>query len=424
MEEKQSPVIVGLDIGTTKIVAIVGRKNQYGKYEILGVGKTESIGVARGVVSNIEKTVQSIQTAIDEAEKKSNYDIREVHVGIAGQHIKSLQHRGQINRNNLEDEISENDINSLLAEVNKLQVQPGEEIIAVLPQEYIIDKEPGVKDPIGMSGGCLEANCHIITGMRSAINNIRRSINKADIELSGLYLEPIASADAVLGEDEKEAGVALVDIGGGTTDLAIFYEGIIRHTSVIPFGGNVITNDIKEGCSIIKRQAELLKIQFGSAIANENQENEIVTIPGLRGRDPIEISLRNLAGIIQARVEEIVEHIYYEIKSSGYEQKISAGIVLTGGGAMLKHLPQLVEYITGKYTRIGYPNEHLTKDSYDEIKSPMFATSVGLVMNGVKKWEEESRLSPNEVQKKLKKDRKAGGGWFRNLLDKIVDDDI
>ncbi len=386
---KTSDIIVGLDIGTTKIAAIVGRRNEHGKIEILGHGRTESIGVKRGVVSNIENTVNSIHIAIDEASKKSGVDIKYVNVGIAGQHIKSLQHRGGIIRENYEDEISQHDVDRLLNNMYNLNMSPGEEIIDVIPQEYIIDNEQGIKEPVGMLGNSLEANFHIIIGQTTAAKNIYKCVTKAGLEVVDLILEPIASAQSVLSEEEKEAGVVLVDIGGGTTDIAIFQDGIIRHTAVIPFGGDVITEDVKEGCTIIRKHAEELKVKFGSSLASENRDDEIVAIPGLRGRPPKEISLKNLANIIQARMEEIVEHIYYEIKNSGYEKKLIAGIVLTGGGALLKHLPQLTEFITGMDTRIGYPNEHLAKDVLEELASPMYATSIGLVIEGMDRYNKE-----------------------------------
>ncbi len=382
----KSEIVVGLDIGTTKIAAIVGRRNEFGKIEILGMGRADSVGVARGVVLNIDQTVQSIKAAVAEAAGKSGVNIKVVNVGIAGQHIKSHQHRGIKTRANVETEISQNDVDALIDDMFKLVMLPGEEIIHVLPQEYIIDNEQGIKNPIGMAGIRLEANFHIITGQIAAIKNIYKCVEKAGLQVVDLTLEPLASADAVLSEEEKEAGVVLVDIGGGTTDVAIFQDGIIRHTAVIPFGGNVITEDIKEGCSIIKNQAELLKIKFGSALASENQENEIVSIPGLRGRPHKEISIKNLSHIIQARMDEIIEHVYYEIKNSGFEKKLIAGIVVTGGGAQLKHITQSVEYITGMDTRIGYPNEHLAKGA-EEVTSPMYATSVGLVMKELERVE-------------------------------------
>lgn len=381
--KEQSTIVAGLDIGTTKIACIVGRRDEYGKIEILGIGKSESLGVARGVVQNIDMTVQAITAAVAEAEQKTGEKIRYVNVGIAGQHIKSLQHRGILTRESLEDEISQDDIDRLISDMQRLQMLPGEEIIHVLPQEYIVDSEQGIKNPIGMSGIRLEANFHIITGQIAAAKNIHRCATKSGLKVTELILEPLASADAVLSGEEKEAGVALVDIGGGTTDIAIFQDGIIRHTAVIPFGGNILTEDIKEGCTIIRHQAELLKVKFGSALASEAKDNEIVSIPGIRGREPKEISLKNLANIIQARMEEIIEMVYFEIRNSGYEKKLIGGIVLTGGGSNLRHLPQLVSYVTGMDVRMGLPNEHLSSANTETITSPIFSTGVGLVMKGL-----------------------------------------
>jgi len=386
MENKK--IAVGLDIGTTKIVVMVGQKNEFDKVEILGIGKSKSLGVHRGVVNNITQTIQSIQQATLEANSKSGLTINEVVVGIAGQHIRSLQHSDYITRENADEVIDEQDIETLINQVYKLVMLPGEEIIHVLPQEYKVDGQAEIKEPIGMYGGRLEANFHVVVGQVSSIRNIGRCIKSAGLEMGNITLEPIASSDAVLSQEEKEAGVALIDIGGGTTDLAIFKDGIIRHTAVIPFGGNVITEDIKEGCSIIQKQAELLKVKFGSAWPGENKETEIVSIPGLRGRDPKEISLKTLSKIINARVIEIIEQAYLEIKNYGHEdqkKKLIAGIVLTGGGSQLKHLKQLVEYITGMDTRVGYPNEHLAGDTDEQTTSPMYSTAVGLLMAALEK---------------------------------------
>jgi len=403
---ENAEIIVGLDIGTTKIAAIVGKKNEHGKLEILGHGRTESIGVKRGVVSNIENTVNSIKIAIEQAEQKSGVDIKYVNVGIAGQHIKSLQHHGSIIRKNIDEEISQEDIDTLNANMYNLNMAPGEEIIDVIPQEYIIDAEQGIKQPVGMLGNSLEANFHIIIGQTAAAKNIYKCVRKAGLEVVDLILEPIASAEAVLNEEEKEAGVALVDIGGGTTDIAIFQDGIIRHTAVIPFGGDIITEDVKEGCTIIKKHAEELKVKFGSALASENRDEEVVAIPGLRGRPPKEITLKNLASIIQARMEEIIDHIHYEIKNSGYEKKLIGGIVLTGGGALLKHLVQLTEFITGMDTRIGYPNEHLAQDVPDEMASPMYSTGIGLVLEGFARLDKEKIKESSQGDKKKAKPKK------------------
>ena len=423
--EKSSPIVVGLDIGTTKICAIVGRRSKNGKIEVLGIGKAESAGVTRGVVSNIDKTVQGITMAVEVAGSQSNVEIRVVNVGIAGQHIKSLQHRGLITRRDLQSEIGRKDIDKLVEDMYNLVMPPGEEIIHVLPQEFTVDGEPGIKDPIGMAGVRLEANFHIISGQVTAIKNIVKCVNKAHLESQELILEPLASSESVLSDEEKEAGVVLVDIGGGTTDVAIFHEGIIRHTAVIPFGGNSVTEDIREGCSVMRNIAEQLKVRFGSALAEENKENEIVCVPGLRGREAKEISVKNLAFVIQARMEEIVEHVYYEIKSSGYEKKLIAGIVITGGGAQLKHLPQLVEFVTGLDCRVGYPNEHLAKNEmlpkniYEELQSPTFATGIGLLIKGILKAEYDGQTKPTveaRVEKtKYTDDRKFG------LLGKILE---
>ena len=396
---EKNELFIGLDIGTTKIVAMIGIVNEYDKLKIIGIGKSKSLGVHRGVVNNISQTIQSIQGAINEAENNSNEKVDKVIVGIAGQHIRSLQHSDYITRENSDQVIDDSDLEKLINQVYKLVMMPGEEIIHVLPQDFKIDGQSEIKEPIGMFGGRLEANFHVVVGQVSSIKNIARCVKSSGIDFDGITLEPIASADAVLSTEEKEAGVALVDIGGGTTDLAIFKDGIIRHTSVIPFGGNIITDDIKEGCSIIEKQAELLKIKFGSAWPGENKENEIVSIPGLRGRDPKEISLKNLSKIIHARVVEIIEQVYMEIKNYGHEEqkkKLIAGIVLTGGGSQLKHLKQLVEYVTGMDTRVGLPNEHLAGNNSIEISNPTFATAVGLVMNSMK-----NRKNLNMNQKNL-----------------------
>jgi cell division protein FtsA len=389
MDMNKENIAVGLDIGTTKIVAIIGRKNEYGKIEVLGFGKAKSLGVSRGVVNNITQTIASIKQAVTMAEEAAGVQISNVVAGIAGQHIRSIQHTDYIVRNNLEDVIEESDIDSLVDQVRKLTLLAGEEILHILPQEFLIDGTSESKEPIGMAGLRLEAKFHVVVGQASSIRNVGRCIKEAGLNLADLTLEPLASADAVLSNDEKEAGVALIDIGGGTTDLAIFKDGIIRHTAVIPFGGNSITEDIKEGCSIIEKQAEALKIKFGSAWPSNNRENEIVAIPSFRGQDPKEISLRNLSLIINARVLEIIEFVFDEIKAYGYDEqrkKLIAGIVLTGGGAELKDIKLLVEYVTGLDTRIGYPQEHLAEDAPDLIKGstgPTYATAVGLLMKGL-----------------------------------------
>ncbi|MFL2598068.1 MAG: cell division protein FtsA [Flavobacteriaceae bacterium] len=415
MEEKS--ISVGLDIGTTKIVALVGKKNEFNKVEVLGVGKSKSLGVHRGVVNNITQTIQSIQQAVEDAKINSGHSVTDVSVGIAGQHIRSIQHSDYITRENPEDVIGEDDIQKLIQQVYKLVMLPGEEIIHVLPQEYKVDGQGEVKEPIGMHGGRLEANFHVVVGQVSSIKNIGRCIKSAGLSMANITLEPLASSEAVLSFEEKEAGVALIDIGGGTTDLAIFKDGIIRHTAVIPFGGNVITEDIKEGCSIIEKQAELLKIKFGSAWPGENRDTEIVSIPGLQGRDRKEISLKTLSKIINARVVEIIEQVFLEIKNYGHndqKKKLIGGVVLTGGGSQLKHLKQLVEYITGMDTRVGYPSEHLAGDTTEIVSSPLFATSVGLLMSALE--ELPAGVSTDESVDKDFKDIKDENQSSKNII--------
>jgi len=425
MEHK---IIVGLDIGTTKICAIVGRKNEYGKLEILGMGKAISDGVIRGIVTNIDKTVRAIQKAIEEASNQSGIEINVVNVGIAGQHIKSAVHHGGITLDNQDDEITIEDIARLTSDMHRIVTPPGSEIIHVMPQDYIVDYEDGIMDPVGMTGVKLEADFHIITAQTNAINNINKCVKKAGLKIENLILEPLASSLSVLSDEEKEAGVCLVDIGGGTTDVAVFYDNIIRHTAVIPFGGNIITSDIKQGCMVMEHQAELWKTKCGKAIAEEANPNEIVSIPGLRNRPPKEISIKNLAHVIEARMEEIIELVHTEIITSGFHKKLAAGIVVTGGGSQLTNLSQLFEYMTGLDTRIGFPNEHLGKSKVDAAKSPMYATTVGLVLSGFKALDiREARYQEvGYAGKGEKKKMKQGNKFFSNILEKtrglLIDD--
>jgi cell division protein FtsA len=430
MAQKEQ-LVAAIDIGTTKIVAIVGRINENQRLEVLGMSKTISKGVKRGVVLNIEETVNAIQTTVKEARELSGIQFRDVFVGIAGQHIKSVRNRGYINRDSYEDEITRQDIQKLVEDMYKIPVDVGEEIIHVLPQNFIVDSETGVKNPVGMSGKRLEANFHIVVGQVASAKNIEKCINRVGLNVKQLILEPLASSEAVLTEDEKEAGVALVDIGGGTTDVAVYYDDIIRHTAVIPFGGNVVTRDIKEGCSILSRQAESLKVQFGSALGDLAQEDKVVTIPGISGREPKEISFRSLAFIIQSRMEEIMDAVMYEVENSGFLDKLSAGIVLTGGGAMLKHLPQLVKFKTGLDVRVGFPNEKLVADTDDEVNQPMFSTSVGLLLKGYEYLKENNQktgvekmieLPENEGEMKVKEKKfMQKGKIFESLRNAITD---
>ena len=399
---------VGLDIGTTKIVAIVGRKNERGMIELLGVGRSKSLGVNRGIVSNIAQTIKSIKAAVEEAEKSAKVSIKKVTVGIAGKHIRSLQHSDYIMRENPEAYITEDDIEQLKAQANKLVMLPGEEIIHALPQEYKVDSTE-VQEPVGMEGKRLEAKFHVVVGQMGAIKNVVRCVKEAGLEMETLTLEPLASSEAVLTQEEKESGVAIVDIGGGTTDIAVFKDNIIRHTCVIPYGGGIVTEDIKEGCSIIEKHAEQLKVKFGSALPELEKDNISIAIPGLHGKQDKEISLKTLSKIINSRMEEILELVNTELKGYGaYERskKLIAGIVLTGGGSNLKHLRQLANYITGFESRIGYANEYVANDKNGYLKGPEYATGIGLLMESLRIKERPSHQEKEEIKEPIKTEPK------------------
>ncbi len=398
-----NPVIVGLDIGTTKIAAIAGRKNEYGKLEILGFGRANSNGVQHGMVLNIDQTIKAIEMALKNCyDSNPNLAIEEVYVGIAGHHIKSLQTRGDIVRQTTEEEIRQEEVDRLIADQYRTYIPAGDQIIDVIPQEFTVDNFQNIPNPIGYSGVKVGANFHIITGDKNAIRNINRSVERAGLTTRDLVLQPLASAAAVMCDQDLEAGVAIVDIGGGTTDLAVFYEGILKHTAVIPFGGENITNDIKNGLGVLKTQAEQMKVQFGSALSDEAKANAFITIPGLRGMQPKEISVKNLAGIIQARMSEIMDFVTYHLKQVGLDTRLlNGGIILTGGGSQLKHLIQLTEYVTGLNARIGFPNEHLAGGHIDELAKPMYSTCIGLILKGYNDYENKNKQQFEETWRKI-----------------------
>jgi cell division protein FtsA len=403
---QEQPIIVGLDIGTTKIAAIAGRKNEFGKLEILGFGRANSNGVQHGMVLNIDQTIKAIQTALENCYASNpNLEINEVYVGIAGHHIKSLQTRGDIVRQNLDDEITQAEIDRLVADQYRTYIPAGDKIIDVIPQEFTVDNFQNIPNPIGYSGVKVGANFHIITGDKNAIRNINRSVEKSGLVTKDLVLQPLASAAAVMCDQDLEAGVAIVDIGGGTTDLAVFYEGILKHTAVIPFGGENITNDIKTGLGVLKTQAEQMKIQFGSALSDEAKSNAFITIPGLRGMAPKEISVKNLANIIQARMSEIMDFVTYHLKQVGLDNRmLNGGVILTGGGSQLKHLIQLTEYVTGLNARIGFPNEHLSGGHIEELAKPMYSTCIGLILKGYNDYENKNKqMAPNFTRVEISK---------------------
>ncbi len=402
MSKKEQPIIVGLDIGTTKVVAIAGRKNEFGKLEILGFGKADSAGVSHGVVMNIEQCIRSIEQAITNCiESNPHLEIKDVYVGIAGQHIKSLQTRGDRVRLHTDDVINRSDIDLLIKDQQKTYIPAGDQIIDIVPQDFTVDNTSYVLDPIGMSGVKIGANFHIITGDRNAIRNIKRCVDKTNLKTSDLVLQPLASAAAVMSDEDLEAGVAIVDIGGGTTDMAVFYDGMLKHTAVIPYAGVNITNDIRNGLGVLRAQAEQMKVQFGMALADEANSNAYITIPGLRGLPSKEISVKNLAHIIQARMQEILDYVMYHLKQIELDKRLYGGIILTGGGAQLKHLVQLTEYVTGLGARLGYPNEHIAGGHAETLMNPMYSTCIGLILRGYHDFE-TGRLKVGEDNDEFK----------------------
>jgi cell division protein FtsA len=390
-----------LDIGTTKIAAIAGRKNEFGKLEILGFGRANSNGVQHGQVLNIDQTIKAIHQALENCQKSNpDLEINEVYVGIAGHHIKSLQTRGDIVRQDPEMEINAAEIEQLINNQRKTFIPAGDQIIDVIPQEFYVDNNPNIKEPVGVNGVKVGANFLILTGDRNAIRNINRSVERSGLTTKDLVLQPLASASAVMSDIDLEAGVAILDIGGGTSDLAVFYDGILKHTAVIPFGGENITHDIRLGLGVLKSQAEAMKVQFGSALATEANANAYVTIPGLKGMPAKEISVKSLAGIIQARMSEILDFVTYHLKQVGLDSRLlNGGIILTGGGSQLKHLIQLTEYTTGLNARIGLPNEHLAPNHIDELKKPMYSTCLGLILKGYNDYERKNKSFPENFKK-------------------------
>jgi cell division protein FtsA len=375
-------IVVGLDIGTTKVCAVVASVDEMQKINILGVGKAPSDGLNRGVVVNIEKTVNAIRTAIEQAQLASGIEVKSVNVGIAGDHIRSMRSKGVITINNRDNEITMKDVERLLEDCQRIMLPTDQQIIHVIPQEFIVDGQDGIGDPVGMSGMRMEAEVHIITGLVSAAKNMFRCVERAGFQVADLILEPLASSYAVLDHEEKEAGVVLVDVGGGTTDVAVFQDNTIRHTAVVAIAGQKVTDDIRIGLSVLEDQAERLKREHGLAYVDLIQDDEIITVPGIAGRPPKEIKKSILSKIIQARMEEILEIVAIEIKRSGYASEMSAGVVLTGGGSLLNGICPLANDVLGMDAKVGLPRG-LTGGLVNEVKNPIYATGVGLVLHAL-----------------------------------------
>ncbi len=435
--------IAVIDIGTTKIVSMVGRKNPKGEIQILGFAEEASEGVNRGLVLNIKEASEVIEKVVEETVAQSGIKFNEVYVGIAGQHIKSRQ-LSHSTINDIDDIIEQELVDKLLKEVYNVTVGSGEKILHVFPQEYEVNGTK-VKNPIGIMSKQLNGTFHISIVKDTSLNILKRSIENVNLTIKNVILEPVASAIAVLSPEEKEAGVALLDIGGGTTDLIIYKNNIIRHTAVIPFGGNSITKDIQEGCNIVFSKAEEIKKDYGSTIPDLVSEKENVNIPGIQGRESKNIPFKTISAIIQARIIEIIDTAYEEIKKSQYLNKLSAGLTITGGGSLLKDLKQLTEFRTGLETRVAYPTGFVYSDA-EKISNPKYSTAVGLLKKAfeyqekqeaknIKKTKnqktknelnnnteeqenEQSKKKPNIFKKTINK--------LKNILiedDEIIDDD-
>lgn len=382
MSKINNTIIVGLDIGTTKVVAIAGRKNENNKIEILGYGQAKSAGVQHGVVRNLDHCTRAIQKALEDCKLKyPNLDFKDVYVGIAGHHIKSKQTHGILLREDKESTITKIDVDELLKTQRKTLIPEGEEIIDIIPQEFMVDNHYSTLEPIGTIGSKLAATFHTVTGNKADIKNIKRCVDNSGLNTIDLVLQPLASAAAIMTPQDLEAGVAIIDIGGGTTDMAVFHEGILVHTAVIPYAGANITDDIKKGLKILEEQAEQLKILHGIAIPDEADVNKHIVIPS-KGHTPKEISQKNLAHIINSRMEEIFNFVVFELKKVQMENKLYRGIILTGGGSQLKNIVQLCQFVTTIPTRIGIPNEHIAGEGVELFSNPMYATCIGLILRG------------------------------------------
>ncbi len=400
-------MVVGLDIGTTKVCAIVAEVDESGELRVVGVGASPSEGLRRGVVVNVEKTVQSIQKAVGEAELMAGVKVESVYVGIGGEHIRSINSRGVIAVSGPDHEITATDQTRVIDAARAVSIPPDRQVIHVLPQEFIVDEQTGIKEPIGMSGVRLEAEVHIVTGAVTSVQNLVKSVSRAGLEVAEPVLEPIAASHSVLSPDEQEMGVALVDIGGGATNLAVFYEGSVRHTAVIGLGAQNVTNDVAIGLRTPWQQAERIKQDYGCALQSEVAAEETITVPGVNGRASYQIPRRELSAIIEPRMEEIFSLVFKEIRRTDYADLLAAGIVLTGGGALLNGASKLAEQVFDMPVNAGLPQG--VGGLIDSISAPGYATGVGLVLYGRRVRSRNERVKIPET---------PGGlmGWLKNLV--------
>ena len=400
-------IIVGLDIGTTKIAAVVGQLDEYGQVNIIGVGHAPSDGLRRGVVINIEKTVKSIQKAIEQAELMCGYRISHVYAGIAGDHIRSINSKGVIAVSGKDKTIDEDDVERVISAAKAIALPMDREILHVLPQEYVVDDQDGIKNPIKMAGTRLEAEVHIVTAAAASAHNIANCIESAGYGVADIVLEPYASSLAVLDADERELGVCIIDIGGGTTDIAMFFDGSIRYTSVIGLGGNHVTNDLSQGLRTVMEQAEDVKKKYGIAMQSLLEKEELIRVPGVGGRAPREISRSVLSAIIQPRMTEIFQLALTKMKESKVFDSLGAGVVLTGGASLLEGTSELAENVMGMPVRIGLPKA--AGGLVETVQSPIYATGVGLIYYALKGNEHKNT------------DKHISFDWIKQRLKDFVD---
>jgi len=399
---RENQIIVGLDIGTSKIACIVAEAAADGRIDIVGIGTHPSKGLRRGVVVNIESTVESIRLAIEEAELMADVDIKKVYVGIAGSHIRGYNSHGVVATKN--GEVTEEDVTRVVEAAKAMNIPADQQILHVLPQEYIIDRQDGIREPVGMSGVRLETRVHVITGAVSSAQNIIKCCNRCDLDVADMVLEQIASSESVLSQDEKDIGVLLVDIGGGTTDLAVFIDGAIRHTAVIPVGGDHMTNDLVAGLRTSAREADILKKKYGSCMTSMISAEETVEVPRVGGRPPQSMPRQVMAQLLEPRMQELFELVREELDRSGYKELVAAGVVLTGGSSLLEGTQELADEIFELPVRIGRPQN--IGGLVDVVNSPIYATGVGLIQYGYRYRNEQACRND---------EKRSGGSIFANL---------
>ncbi|GAB4293205.1 MAG: cell division protein FtsA [Ignavibacteriaceae bacterium] len=404
-------IIAGLDLGTTKVCAVIAERKDDGRIDVLGFGIAPSEGLHKGLVSNIGKTAEAIKTAMAIASNRAGLEVTKVNVGVAGEHITSIRHRNYVTINRDEKEILQEDLDRLEADVRTIRIPSDRQILHIIPEEFSVDHQPGIESPLGMSGSRLEATNHVVLASVPAIQNIKKAVERAGLQVLEYILQPIASSTSVLEESEKDLGVALIDIGGGTTDIAIYHKKSIKHTKVIGVAGNQVTNDIRESLGVVTEEAEMLKKEYGYATESAIIKDEDILIRGVGARGNTKIPISLLTQIISLRMRELFTLIDNELRSTGFKNKIKAGVVLTGGGALLKGCIELAEEVFGLPTRMGVPQE-LGEALSGEIESPEFATVAGLIRSvpGGKS---------SEYQNMFKRKKQKGTAQFRSFLKRI-----